>query len=947
MKVAGLNAVDVYVEWSGHEPEPGQHYFDGDYDLELFLDLAHELDLLVLLRPGPYICAERDNGGLPYWLLRKNRRMVYRTSDTTFMEEVTRWFDVLLPMMKPYLYKNGGPIILVQVENEYGAYFTCDKAYMKYLVHLLQWHLGADVPLFLSNQVVESQFRCDKTSDVLPTVNMNADIPVWKAQAVLDDVYPDNGGPLFVMKHFAKQRLLKTATSRYPMCFEELGQSCGYIMYSTRIHKTYKNGAILTVRGIKDRGYASTGGKFQLLSEEDKKFSVPLEAKKGDLLTIFVENMGRRNFGEGNHDPKASIAHNVILPLRAIAMMLTRTLLVLTSIFTTSTCERSFRVDYENNVFLKDGEPFQFASGSFHYFRVLKDSWKDRLIKMKNGGLSVVQTYVEWSGHEPEPQQYNFEGNYDIETFLKTAQEVGLFVVLRPGPYISAERDNGGLPYWLLRQNPDMFYRSFDPTFILPVDRWFHYFLPMIKDYMYHNGGPILMVQVENEYGEYKKCDKKYMEHLAYLFLQHLGTETVLYRQDAPLEENYKCDEVRQTMVSGSFKVNEDISNVFKIMKQGQGNQGPMFVSEFYPSGWQSHWGWKQTFFPQDKVIEKVEEMLSKKASVNFYMYVGGTNFGFTSGNRPPPLVTSYDFYSPISEWGDTRPIYSALKQSIRKFLPVAEDMVIDTEPKLKLGSVSLGQSWELKRAMSHFRMSGETESHNATQPLTFEDIGQCCGYVMYTRLLNFNPQNPSKLSVPGLKDRGYVLTIPGVAVMSTDDKILETAMTLKEGDTVSIVVENEGRINRGMANHDPKGIVKPVTLNGKVLNGWITEALPITRKKDILELLALVPQHHDNRIPSFFYGNFKLKDGQQPQDTFLDPSGWTKGVAFVNGFNLGRYWPKKGPQVTLYVPGSLLKRHPDVNTILLLEMEGAPSDTRIELVDKPVFRNMTADSSS
>ncbi|CAN8028404.1 unnamed protein product, partial [Ixodes persulcatus] len=463
---------------------------------------------------------------------------------------------------------------------------------------------------------------------------------------------------------------------------------------------------------------------------------------------------------------------------------------------------RCFRVDYENNVFLKDDEPFQFVSGSFHYFRVLKDSWKDRLLKMKNGGLNVVQTYVEWSGHEPEPQQYNFEGNYDIETFLKLAQEVGLFVVLRPGPYISAERDNGGLPYWLLRENPRMVYRSFDPTFMLPVDRWFHYFLPMIKDHMYHNGGPIIMVQVENEYGEYKECDCRYMEHLVYIFLQHLGTDTVLYRQDYPLEENYICDEARQTFVSGSFKYNETIADVFDIMNKSQGNEGPML----------------------------------------------------------------------------------------------------------------------------------------AKQPLTFEDIGQCCGYVVYSTVVNFDPDEPAKLSVPGLRDRGYLLTKTGVFVMSSEDKVLEVEMSLKRGDSLWIVVENEGRINRGRENHDPKGIIAPVTLNRKVLEGWTMEPVPITKEKDILELETILPGHDDHGVPGFFYGTFTLKEGQSPEDTFLDPSGWTKGVAFLNGFNLGRYWPTKGPQVTLYVPGSLLKPRPEVNTIILLEMEGAPSDMKIGLVDKPTL---------
>ncbi|KAH8035301.1 hypothetical protein HPB51_004542 [Rhipicephalus microplus] len=177
---------------------------------------------------------------------------------------------------------------------------------------------------------------------------------------------------------------------------------------------------------------------------------------------------------------------------------------------------RSFTVDHANNQFLKDGKPFRIISGSLHYFRVPRAYWKDRLLKMRFAGLNAVDVYAEWSGHEVEPDTFNFEGDYDLRAFLDVAKDVGLLVVFRPGPFICAERDNGGLPYWLLRIDPAMRYWSSDASFIKRVNKWFHVLLPLARPFLYKNGGPTVLVQVENEYGYYGMCYSVYMRHLVY-----------------------------------------------------------------------------------------------------------------------------------------------------------------------------------------------------------------------------------------------------------------------------------------------------------------------------------------------------------------------------------------------------------------------------------------------
>ncbi|CAN8004535.1 unnamed protein product [Ixodes hexagonus] len=600
--------------------------------------------------------------------------------------------------------------------------------------------------------------------------------------------------------------------------------------------------------------------------------------------------------------------------------------------------ERSFVVDFENDRFLKDGEPFRYVSGSLHYFRVPKAYWADRMNKMRMAGLNALQTYVEWSGHEPEPGTYVFEDNYDLKTFLETAKDVGLLVVFRPGPYICAERDNGGLPYWLLRQNPNMRYRSSDKTYLDAVDKWLNVLLSMIEPYLYKNGGPIITVQVENEYGQYPECDHEYMRHLVQVFQRYLGSDIILFRTDIPRDDVYRCDAVNSTLVTADFGPGSDVKQAFGAVRRAQG-RGPLIVTEYYP-GWMDHWGSPHAKTDASKVLKTFEEILRFNASVNFYMFHGGTNFGFSNGNTPPPQPTSYDYGAPLTEAGDPTDVYYEIRNITSEYLPLPPGEPPVPSPKLNLGSLELTGSASLNDIMDFFRWHGDLTAANSPYPMTFEELGQDYGYVVYTTAIDFQPVSPCSLVVSGINDRGYVYTRATRVVLSNDQKFYSAPVIVQKGETLTIVVENTGRINYGPGNKDFKGIVSNVTLGGKLLTNWTMEAVPLTKPGQLSLLSTVLTSLEDNpkfEVPGAFFGGFVLPKDQRPLDTFLDPTGFGKGVAILNGFNLGRYWPSIGPQVTLYVPGTLLFPYPKSNLLVLFEMEVAPEGAKtVKFVNVP-----------
>ncbi|KAK0140822.1 Beta-galactosidase [Merluccius polli] len=316
--------------------------------------------------------------------------------------------------------------------------------------------------------------------------------------------------------------------------------------------------------------------------------------------------------------------------------------------------DRSFSIDYKSNSFLKDGRPFQYISGSIHYSRIPRVYWRDRLLKMYMAGLNAVQVYVPWNYHETVQGEPIFTGDRDLGHFLDLANQTGLLVILRPGPYICAEWEMGGLPAWLL-EKPNILLRSSDPDYMQAVSNWLAVLLPTVKPWLYTSMGNIISVQVENEYGSYHACDYNYIRQLQTLFRYFLGGDVVLFTTDGNTDKEMSCGSLQGLYATIDFGTDTDITTAFKRQRRFEPH-GPLVNSEFY-TGWLDHWGEGHAQVDQWNVSRMLGEMLALGANVNMYMFEGGTNFGYWNGadhdTRYRSVVTSYDYDAPLTEAGD------------------------------------------------------------------------------------------------------------------------------------------------------------------------------------------------------------------------------------------------------------------------------------------------------
>ncbi|XP_077499044.1 beta-galactosidase-1-like protein [Amblyomma americanum] len=613
-----------------------------------------------------------------------------------------------------------------------------------------------------------------------------------------------------------------------------------------------------------------------------------------------------------------------------------------------SHAERSFTIDYEKQTFMKDGKPFRFVGGAMHYFRIPRAYWDDRLHTLRMGGPNVIDFYIDWSGHEPEPGQYNFIDNYDVVAFLEAIKKADLLAILRPGPFICGEIDNAGFPYWLLRKYPNMQYRTMEKGYTQEVTKWFEKLLPMIEPFLYKNGGPIIMVQVENEYGHLDGfCDPKLMEFMLSLQERLLGKDVVMFRTDAPVMSRYECDKVRDILVAGNCDPKADVPAAFEIIRKAQVKQGaPVVIGEYY-TGWMDYWGWNHNPAYPPAVIGTFEKMMEHGGNVIFYMYHGGTNFGFKAAtSSESPLVTSYDYDAPIGEDGDPKAYYFTLRTAIGKYIPLKQGKLPKGSPKMKLDAVETSRSLLLKDVMDHFRDKKWLKRATSTYPMTFEELGQDFGFLVYKTKVPEDLDGEYLMVLHGLRDMAQLFIREERHLMrcfdtSRLDVKQNVTVSLKQGEKISILVENMGREDFGPKNRDPKGILN-VTVNDVNITGWEMEALPLTQNRDISELMNLLEQKGDkgdNSTPRFYYATFTLPEGKKPLDTFLDPSNYTKGIAFINGINLGRYWPAAGPQIRLYVPGVFLRPHPEENKLIMFELEGIRNekgDHGVSFSDRP-----------
>ncbi|MFF5522966.1 glycoside hydrolase family 35 protein [Streptomyces coeruleorubidus] len=570
--------------------------------------------------------------------------------------------------------------------------------------------------------------------------------------------------------------------------------------------------------------------------------------------------------------------------------------------------------------FLLHGEPFRIISGALHYFRVHPGLWSDRLRKARLMGLNTVETYIPWNHHQPDPDgPLVLDGLLDLPRFLRLAQDEGLHVMLRPGPFICAEWDGGGLPDWLT-SDPDIRLRSSDPRFTGAVDRYLDLLLPALRPHLAATGGPVIAVQVENEYGAYGD-DSAYLKHLADAFRSR-GVEELLFTCDQADPEHLAAGSLPGVLTAGTFgsRVEQNLGRL-----REHRSEGPLFCAEFW-IGWFDHWGGPHHVRDAADAAADLDRLLTAGASVNIYMFHGGTNFGFTNGanhkHAYEPTVTSYDYDAALTEYGDPGPKYHAFREVIARHVGVPDEPAPAPGPKLPPVEVELDGRAPLLALAGAFAAPVRTDD-----PVTMGELGQHTGYTLYRTVLPASGDGLLHFA-GGAGDRAQVFVdgAPvGVLERERHDETLPVRVP-RLGAELEVLVENMGGVNYGPRIGAPKGLLGPVSFNGTVLRGWDCHALPL----DDLDWVPFTPGDGTAvTVPALHRGTFEV---DTPADTFLSLPGWTKGQAWVNGFHLGRYW-NRGPQHTLYVPAPVLR--PGGNELVLLELHGTTA-TLAQLTDTP-----------
>ncbi|KOB73378.1 Beta-galactosidase, partial [Operophtera brumata] len=541
----------------------------------------------------------------------------------------------------------------------------------------------------------------------------------------------------------------------------------------------------------------------------------------------------------------------------------------------------SHHISIEGDNFMLDGQRLHIVSGSLHYFRVPAAYWRDRLHKLKAAGLNSVATYIEWSHHEPEERQYRFEGDHDIAAFVRIAAEEGL---------------HGGFPYWLLSKYPNIKLRTTNQDFAKESEIWINK----------------LFEQLEPLYGS----DMPYKVQQKNMISKHVGTNAILYTTDGASLSYFTKGAIPGTLTTIDF---------------GSSN------SQYYP-GWLTHWGENMARIPTEAVVKTFEDMLKNNINVNFYVFFGGTNFDFTAGanydGTYQPDITSYDYDAPLTEAGDPTPKYYAIRNILLKYNfgdPNTDPP--QPSPKGNYGTVTVSPELSLLSDEGRATLGKKYEDVHVSNLPTFEALKQRSGFVLYETTLT---QTDGLLSIKQPRDLVFVF-VDGIlkGKISRMHKIYSLPLTSKKGSVLSLLVENQGRINYGPHIHDFKGILETVKYDNETLNGkWTITGYPL---ENIYEKGSLPTEEGEVHVPALYEGQFTLPEGT-PLDTFLDTTGWDKGYIWINGHNLGRYWPTVGPQVTLYVPGVWLKPAPETNLIQILELNKSSKELAVKFIDHPIL---------
>ncbi|XP_049634307.1 beta-galactosidase-1-like protein 2 [Suncus etruscus] len=565
--------------------------------------------------------------------------------------------------------------------------------------------------------------------------------------------------------------------------------------------------------------------------------------------------------------------------------------------------------------FLLEDSTFWILGGSIHYFRVPREYWMDRLLKLRACGLNTLTTYVPWNLHEPERGKFDFSGNLDLQTFLLMAAEVGLWVILRPGPYICSEMDLGGLPSWLL-QDSNMMLRTTYAGFTRAVDLYFDHLMARVVPLQYKHGGPIIAVQVENEYGSYSR-DPAYMPYIKKA-LEDRGIVELLLTSDN--KDGLSKGVVDGALATINLQSLGDLQVLNDFILSTQVVQ-PKMVMEYW-TGWFDVWGSRHNIRDSSEVLQTVKALLDAGSSFNLYMFHGGTNFGFMNGathqGQYQADVTSYDYDAVLTEAGDYTGKFSKLRNFLssvtaKKPLPRPPDLL----PKAAYDPVSFLWYLPLWDALEYL-----DEPVTSDWPLNMENLpinngnGQAFGYALYE----------TSITAPGtlqahVRDCGQVF-VDSMSVGVLDYDHTEVHIPFVQGySKLRILVENRGRVNYGPMDGQRKGIIGNVSLNHSPLKKFKIYSLEMKKE--------LFPRFHKKwthvpevpTLPAFFTGSTTIM--MPPSDSFMMLENWEKGVVFVNGRNLGRYW-NIGPQKTLYLPGPWL--HQGINQLVVFEEKVAGS---------------------
>ncbi len=619
------------------------------------------------------------------------------------------------------------------------------------------------------------------------------------------------------------------------------------------------------------------------------------------------------------------------------------TFFILLFVFSISSfSQKKHTFEIKNGDFVYDGRPIRIISGEMHYPRIPHQYWRHRMQMLKAMGLNAVATYVFWNIHEPEPGKWDFTGDKNLAEYIKIAGEEGLMVILRPGPYVCAEWEFGGYPWWL--QNVEgLELRRDNEQFLKYTQLYINRLYKEVGNLQITKGGPIVMVQAENEFGSYvsQRKDIPLEEHRRYNAkivqqLKDAGFDVPSFTSDGSWL--FEGGAVPGALPTANGESN--IENLKKAVDKYNGGQGPYMVAEFYP-GWLAHWLEPHPQISATSIARQTEKYLQNNVSINYYMVHGGTNFGFTSGanydkkHDIQPDLTSYDYDAPISEAGWVTPKYDSLRNVIKKYVNYSLPKAPAAIPVIEIPSIKLDKIATIDG------LNSKVVENN--KPMTFEQLNQGYGYVLYKK--HFNQPISGTLKINGLRDYGIVY--------ANDEKVGELNRYFNQdsidveipfNSTLEILVENMGRINYGSEIvHNTKGIIGPVVINGMEIEGdWQMYQMPMDEVPDFEKMQKNTVFSNTESVakrllgaPALYKGTFNLTE---TGDTFLDMEDWGKGIVFINGKNIGRYW-HVGPQQTLYVPGVWLKK--GQNEIVIFEQQHDKHHTEVRTTKVPVLTNL------